>query len=124
MFGFLKRKREVEQTAREKLIVEIEHEYDVWLAHIGEMSREIKRIPDLIAQQSTIEKLETGNWDFLKEGNSVETLKKMNKHYTGRINDCARAAIAEFKAVTTAWDRICEIRRKLDADTKGTKEGV
>ena len=78
MFGFLKRKHKEEQTAREKLIFEIENEYDIWLTHIGEMSREIKRIPDLIAQQSTIEKLETGNWDFLKEGNSAEILKKMN----------------------------------------------
>ena len=124
MFGFLKRKHKVEQTAREELIFEIENEYDIWLTHIGDMSREIKRIPDLIAQQSTIEKLETGNWDFLKEGDSAEILKKMNMHYTGRINDCARAAIAEFKALSSSWERICEIRRKLDADTKGIKEGV
>lgn len=122
MFGFLKRKHKVGQTVREELIVEIENEYDDWLTHIGEMSREIKRIPDLIAQQSTIEKLETGNWDFLKEGDSAEILKKMNMHYTGRINDCARAAIAEFKALSSSWERICEIRRKLDADKKGIKE--
>lgn len=122
MFGFLKKKQKQELSPRETLIADIEHEYDVWLTHVGEMSREIKHIPDLMAQQSTVEKLQTSGLSFLKEGDNAETLKKMDLHYTRRINECACSAIAEFKRISDAWDRICEIRRKIDADTNGVKE--
>lgn len=123
MFGFLNKKPKHETTPREALIIEIEHEYDVWLQHSGEMTREIKRIPELTAQQDIIEKLQTSGMPFLKENDNAEKLKEMDVYYTGRINECARAAIAEFKALTASWDRICEIRRKLDADKKGAEEG-
>ena len=122
MFGFLKKKQKQELSPREALIADIEHEYDVWLTHVGEMSREIKRIPELTAQQDTIEKLQTSGMPFLKENDNAEKLKEMDVYYTGRINECARSAIAEFKRLSDAWDRICEIRRKIDADTNGVKE--
>ena len=118
MFGFLRSKQKHEQTPREALIAEIEHEYDVWLRHSAEMTREIKRIPELTAQQGTIEKLQTSGMPFLKENDNAEKLKEMDVYYTGRINECARAAISEFKKVTASWQRISEIRRELDSDTK------
>lgn len=118
MFGFLRRKQKHEQTPREALIAEIEHEYDVWLQHSAEMTREIKRIPELTAQQITIEKLQTSGMPFLKENDNAEKLKEMDVYYTGRINECARAAISEFKKVNASFQRISEIRRELDSDTK------
>ena len=121
MLKFLKRKK-VEPSAREALVAEIEETYDVWLRHICEMSREIKLIPELESQQATVEKLMAGDYEVVKEGNNAETLKQMDAHYSARINECARTAISEFRALGQAWGKICQLRSRLDATTQTSKE--